>query len=40
MKELGIEEINEDSDIKTVIEKLKNHSSDKESQDKDRKNVE
>lgn len=33
MKELGIEEINEDSDIKTVIEKLKNHSSDKESQD-------
>lgn len=33
MKELGIEEIEEDSDIKTVIERLKNHSSDKESND-------
>ena len=33
MKELGIEEIEEDSDIKTVIERLKNHSSDKDSND-------
>ena len=33
MKQLGIEEINEDSDIKAVVEKLKHHSGDKDSQD-------
>ena len=33
MKQLGIEEINDDSDIKAVIESLKNHSTNKESDD-------
>lgn len=33
MQQLGIEEIESDSDIKAVIEKLKNHSNDKESKD-------
>ena len=33
MKQLGIEEIKDDSDIKAVIESLKNHSTNKESDD-------